>query len=118
MSPQVPDDDDDKIIPKDLALSDEQKCPENDEVELSEEEELISSDGHDYDTESSDFDDSDLLKRLDAKYGKLPPVNDNDDIDDEDIDPTWTSTYNKFRLTSSKATLFLLIISLSIFILS
>lgn len=42
----------------------------------------------DDDVESSDVDDSDLLKRLDEKYGKLPAHSD-DDI--EDIDPTWTS---------------------------
>lgn len=45
-------------------------------------------DDDDDDVESSDVDDSDLLKRLDEKYGKLPAHSD-DDV--EDIDPTWTS---------------------------
>lgn len=66
-----------------------------DELLSEEEEEEISSEGNDYDSESS-VDDSDLLKRLDAKYGKLPTASDEDepdyDVDDEDIDPTWTST--------------------------
>lgn len=69
----------------------------DEEEELEDEE--ISSEGNDYDSESS-VDDSDLLKRLDEKYGKLPPASDEDDaaaaadydVDDEDIDPTWTST--------------------------
>lgn len=60
---------------------------------LSEEESL--SEENDYDSESS-VDDSDLLKRLDEKYGKLPETTydpDDQDLDDEDIDPTWTSIY-------------------------
>lgn len=68
------------------------------EEEETEEEEEHSSESHNYDSESS-VDDSDLLKRLDEKYGKLPAHSDgdepeSDDIedDDEDIDPTWTST--------------------------
>lgn len=56
------------------------------------------SEENDYDGEASDVDDTDLLKRLEEKYGKLPPTGDqtddekdNDDIDEDDIDPTWTS---------------------------
>lgn len=74
--------------PKDVEVDEELVSEE-------EEEELVSSEGHDYDSESSDVDDSDLLKRLDEKYGKLPPPSDEDDpdydVEDEDIDPTWTS---------------------------
>lgn len=71
----------------------------SEEDEEEDEEEVVSSEGNDYDTESS-VDDTDLLKRLDEKYGKLPQrcdadeVDDNDvygEDDDEDIDPTWTS---------------------------
>lgn len=64
--------------------------------EVEEEDEAeISSEGQDYDSESS-VDDSDLLKRLEQKYGRLPERNDDEDHDydiedDLDIDPTWTS---------------------------
>lgn len=75
----------------DIHLDEELYSDEEEE----EEEEEISSERNDYDSESS-VDDSDLLKRLDEKYGKLPPASDEDDanydVDDEDIDPTWTST--------------------------
>lgn len=58
---------------------------------------------YDDDDDVSDVDDIDLLKRLDEKYGKLPPTDvhhvedDDDDAEDEedDIDPTWTSKENK-----------------------
>lgn len=77
--------------------------------DIEDEEELISEESdieYTEDEESSeedisDVDDTDLLKRLDAKYGKLPSkatggnIDDDDDYenDDEadDIDPTWTS---------------------------
>lgn len=72
---------------------------EIEEEEEETEEEEHSSESQNYDSESS-VDDSDLLKRLDEKYGKLPAHSDEDepesddieDDDDEDIDPTWTST--------------------------
>lgn len=35
------------------------------------------------------MDDSDLLERLEAKYGKLPQRDSDDEGDD--LDPTWTS---------------------------
>lgn len=73
-----------------MVLNDDIKELGADAEELnSEEEEEIYSDDEEnqYDTESSDIDDSELLKRLDAKYGKLPQHDDEDDID-----PTWTST--------------------------
>lgn len=65
-----------------------------------EEEEEVSSEGHDYGDSDDSVDDSDLLKRLDEKYGRLPMPSDigdhdhdhnhNDyDIEDDDID--WTS---------------------------
>lgn len=78
---------------KSVELDDELLSEEIEEEEDDEEE--ISSEGQDYDSESS-VDDSDLLKRLDEKYGRLPAHSDNEpesDVDDdEDIDPTWTST--------------------------
>lgn len=92
----------DDIASPELAFQDdsEPKAYDLDEELLSEEEEEeeISSEGHDYDSESS-VDDSDLLKRLDEKYGRLPQRDEPDDEDgepeydhdDEDIDPTWTS---------------------------
>lgn len=103
------------IVPNEIQTanvshSDEEEIGASDEIELKgdheqtaideellseeEEEEEISSEGQDYDSESS-VDDSDLLKRLDEKYGRLPVTKDDDDhdydIEDEDIDPTWTS---------------------------
>lgn len=64
----------------------------NEEKELGSEEEILSSEDDDINdygsSETSDIDDSDLLKRLDEKYGKLPQHSDTDDIDN---DPTWTS---------------------------
>lgn len=79
---------------KSIELDDELLSEEIEEEEEDDEEE-ISSEGQDYDSESS-VDDSDLLKRLDEKYGRLPAHSDNEpesDVDDdEDIDPTWTST--------------------------
>ncbi|XP_055319573.1 aspartyl/asparaginyl beta-hydroxylase isoform X5 [Sitodiplosis mosellana] len=63
------------------------------EEEAEEEEEEISSEGQNYADSEDSVDDSDLLKRLDEKYGRLPVANDEDDHDDydiEDIDPTWT----------------------------
>lgn len=71
---------------------------ENIETSPSDEEEESNeySEENEYDDDVSDVDDSDLLKRLEEKYGKLPPTNAqldvDDDIEDEDdIDPTWTS---------------------------
>lgn len=65
------------------------------EKDLGSEEEMSSEDIYsdeeinDYESSvTSDIDDSDLLKRLDEKYGKLPQQSDTDDIDN---DPTWTS---------------------------
>lgn len=61
------------------------------------------SEENEYDDDVSDVDDvddSDLLKRLEEKYGKLPPTgahidDEIEDIEDEDdIDPTWTSKQN------------------------
>lgn len=70
------------------------------EEEAEEEEEEISSEAHDYSDSDDSVDDSDLLKRLDEKYGRLPMASDEDDhdhdqhhddydIEDDDID--WTS---------------------------
>lgn len=87
-----------------FALDDELLSEEDEE----EDEEEVSSEGNDYDSESS-VDDSALLKRLEEKYGKLPQrsnsdVDDDDnDNDDEDIDPTWTSTLlEKIQLNRQK----------------
>lgn len=79
----------------------------NEEEELiSEESDIEYSEDEEYDEENSDVDDTDLLKRLEEKYGKLPSTKtkadndvdlddddyDNDDeAEDDDIDPTWTS---------------------------
>lgn len=61
------------------------------------------SDENEYDDDASDVDDTDLLKRLEEKYGRLPPTSaahvdaeiEDDDVEDEDdIDPTWTSKEN------------------------
>lgn len=85
--------DDEEIVTAELTSKNENEPKTTDSVELysdEEEEEEISSEGQDYDSESS-VDDSDLLKRLDEKYGKLPRASDDDEIE-EDIDPTWTST--------------------------
>lgn len=82
--------------------SDANKNVDDDEEELmSEESDIEYSEDEEYDEEASDVDDSDLLKRLEEKYGKLPstqPPDDDDydnddeaDADDDDIDPTWTS---------------------------
>lgn len=60
------------------------------------------SEENEYDDDVSDVDDSDLLKRLEEKYGKLPPtsaqIEDDDIEDDDDIDPTWTSNEHDFCL--------------------
>lgn len=107
-----------------LDLNDNTEHKPNEEL-LSEEEEdqdEISSEGNDYDSESS-VDDSDLLKRLDEKYGKLPHHSDEEDDepdydvdvdgdrdeDDEDIDPTWTSTYLTCEIQFNKTNIQLLI---------
>lgn len=70
---------------------------EGDSNEYSEENE------YDDDDDISEVDDSDLLKRLEEKYGKLPATSvpadediEDDDVDDgdeDDIDPTWTSKF-------------------------
>lgn len=68
----------------------------NEEKDLGSEEEILSSEDiysdeeiNDYESsEISDIDDSDLLKRLDEKYGKIPQHSGTIDIDN---DPTWTS---------------------------
>lgn len=76
--------------PDDTELEQEEIDEEYDE----EDEELISDEEEEYsDRESSDVDDTDLLKRLEEKYGKLPHTAASDDEDDEDIDPTWTSKF-------------------------
>lgn len=72
------------------------------ETSPSDEESNEYSEENEYDDDVSDVDDTDLLKRLDEKYGKLPATSvrvDDDiedaDVDDEDdIDPTWTSKEN------------------------
>lgn len=45
------------------------------------------------DSELDDVDDDELLKRLEAKYGKLESKKDDDEDDDEE---TWTSKF-RFR---------------------
>lgn len=82
----------------DEQLEEEEEESEFDEEEYEddEEEELRlgeHDDAQEYDDESSDFDDSDLLKRLDDKYGKIQhqQQNGNNGDDGGDIDPTWTS---------------------------
>lgn len=75
---------------------------ENIEMSLSDEESNEYSEENEYDDDVSDVDDTDLLKRLEEKYGKLPPTSahfddrtEGDDVEDEDdIDPTWTSKEN------------------------
>lgn len=90
---------DDDIASPELDLHDNDQCEnklDDEDGLLSEEdeeadEEEVSSEGHDYDSESS-VDDSDLLKRLEEKYGKLPQRNDDDvDVDDDDDNDDWTS---------------------------
>ncbi|XP_055688759.1 aspartyl/asparaginyl beta-hydroxylase isoform X2 [Lutzomyia longipalpis] len=57
---------------------------DQDDVEYEEEE----YEGSDYEAEEgSDIDDSDLMKRLEEKYGKLPHYSDKED---DDEDKTWT----------------------------
>lgn len=75
---------------EDLSLSGEE------DIEYSDEEEYENDD--DEEEEISDVDDTDLLKRLEAKYGKLPQKHSDDEEDD--IDPTWTS---KFRFHWSQS---------------
>lgn len=75
---------------------------ENIEMSRSDEESNEYSEENEYDDDVSDVDDTDLLKRLEEKYGKLPPTSahfddrtEDDDVEDEDdIDPTWTSKEN------------------------
>lgn len=75
---------------------------ENVETSPSDEDSNEYSEENEYDDDVSDVDDTDLLKRLDEKYGKLPAtsVRVDDDIgddvvdDEDDIDPTWTSKEN------------------------
>lgn len=63
----------------------------DDEEELvSEEEQQLEeeySDENPYEHESSDVDDTDLLNRLEAKYGKLPQTQTGSDDEDEDWTP-------------------------------
>lgn len=72
-----------------FAMDDDELLSEEDEEEQDEEE--ASSEGQDYDTESS-VDDSDLLKRLEEKYGKLPQRSNANEDDDDDDNGEWTST--------------------------
>lgn len=93
----------------DEQLEEEEDEFDDEEYEDDEEEELQLDDhdnAHEYDDESSDFDDSDLLKRLDDKYGKLQQqqLNGNGEHDGEGIDPSWTSKaapakYNQLRIS-------------------
>lgn len=43
--------------------------------------------------EISDVDDTELMKRLEAKYGKLPKTYEDEPSDNEEEDPTWTSNF-------------------------
>lgn len=84
--------------PEDELLSDEEEIySDEDEQEI---ESGNAESAETDETESSDVDDSDLLKRLDAKYGKLPCHSDEDE--DIDNDPTWTSTYFKQKQSKAK----------------
>lgn len=82
-----------KEIPKppDLAKKyedEEEDVEEEQEIEYDEED----YEGSDYEAEElSDVDDSDLMKRLEEKYGKLPQLSDREDEEEED--KTWTSNF-------------------------
>lgn len=93
---------DDDVASPELDLEKKTELDDDELLSEEDEEEEESSEGNDYDTESS-VDDSDLLKRLEEKYGKLPQphrsdAKDNDDVDDDDDDNDgygqWTSTYS------------------------
>lgn len=63
---------------------------------LSADDELVDDEEIDYEEEESeedlsDIDDDDLMKRLEAKYGKISGENSEDDEDPE----AWTSNYEK-----------------------
>lgn len=81
---------------------------ENIELSPSDDESNEYSEENEYDDDVSDVDDTDLLKRLEEKYGKLPPTDahvddriEDDDVEDEDdIDPTWTSKENGVSMNS------------------
>jgi hypothetical protein len=66
---------------------------DEEEIDYDEEEELA-SDEEEEDL-GSDIDDTDLMKRLEAKYGKISGENSEDD-DDPDA---WTSNYDDGQLT-------------------
>lgn len=76
-----------KNFPSDEELIDEEEIDYDDEEDLGSEEE----------EEVSDIDDTDLMKRLEAKYGKISGENSEDD-DDPDAD--WTSNLGDKLLTN------------------
>lgn len=67
-------------ISDDKSLSDEELIDDDYEDEIESE-------------EISDVDDDDLMKRLEAKYGKISGENSEDEPDEEDPDASWTSNY-------------------------
>lgn len=79
-----------------MTTSDEELIDEEEieyDEELGEEEEELESE------EISEIDDTDLMKRLEAKYGKISGENSDED---EDPDGSWTSNYQHMnRLTLS-----------------
>jgi hypothetical protein len=70
-----------------LSLLDEELVDEE-EIEYEEEEEIEESE------DISDIDDDDLMKRLEAKYGKISGENSEDE---DDPDGSWTSNYKIVR---------------------
>lgn len=72
-------------FPSDEELIDEEEIDYDDEEELGSDEEEV-----------SDIDDTDLMKRLEAKYGKISGENSEDE---DDPDASWTSNYGKKLLT-------------------
>lgn len=65
-------------------FSSDEELIDEEEIDYDEEEELESDEG-------SDIDDDDLMKRLEAKYGKISGENSEDE---DDPDASWTSNYN------------------------
>ncbi|XP_055704085.1 aspartyl/asparaginyl beta-hydroxylase isoform X6 [Phlebotomus papatasi] len=83
-----------KMTPKEVPKPPDLTKKYEDEEEDVEDEQEIEYDEEDYEgsdyeaEELSDVDDSDLMKRLEEKYGKLPQLSDREDEEEED--KTWT----------------------------
>ncbi|XP_075165244.1 aspartyl beta-hydroxylase isoform X1 [Haematobia irritans] len=79
---------------EDDIYDDDEEGQDDDSEELDDDDDLIDDDDEDdeeEDEEMSDIDDTELMNRLEAKYGKLPAKEYESDEDPED--PTWTRNY-------------------------